>query len=259
MDLQSFIQSGLLESYVLGQCTRGERALVEQMLAQHPEAKAELTAIEQALEGYAQSQAIAPPAGLKSRVMDAVDREAAPAPHQPVAKSSSPLLLLLLLVLALLAAAVLFFQKGEAKVENTALNKQIADIELRIQYCDQSNQDLRDIIKVLRDPDTRPVKIGNGGGENEKLNTYVFSNMLPHQCKVLVDMAGMPSAEPGKYFQMWAIVNNVPQSMGMINLQAVGGLQTFDCIPDAVAYAISVEDKPEGNPTPSAVLMSGAL
>ena len=72
-------------------------------------------------------------------------------------------------------------------------------------------------------------------------------------------MSGMPTAEQGKHFQMWAIADGKPQSLGMVNLQSVGGLQEFECVPSAVAYAISVEDKPEGNPTPTVVLMSGAL
>lgn len=258
MDLQSFIQSGLLESYLLGQCTRGERALVEQMLAEHPEAvRAEMAAIEQALEGYAQSQAIAPPTGLKGQIMAAIGRESNPL-YKP--SGSRSLMPAALLVLALLAAIAgwLFFQKNKMADENAALGKQVADIELRLQNCDQSNQDLRDIIQVLRDPDTRPVKIGSGGGADQKVQTYVFSNTNPERCKVLLDMAGLPAADGG-YFQMWAIVDGKPQSMGMIDPKTPGGLQEFDCLPNAVAYAISVEDKPEGNPTPTTVLMVGAL
>jgi hypothetical protein len=258
MDLQSFIQSGLLESYLLGQCTRGERALVEQMLAEHPEAvRAEMSAIEQALEGYVRSQAIAPPPGLKNQIMDAIEREGATAaPRSP----SWLLPLSLLAVAALLAAAAwLFFQKNKMADENAALGKQVADIELRLQNCDQSNQDLRDIIQVLRDPGTRPIKIGSGGGADQKLQTYVFSNTNPERCKVLLDMAGLPSAEGG-HLQMWALVGDVPQSMGMINLQVPGGIQEFDCVPNATAYAVSVEDRPEGNTTPKGpVILSGAL
>jgi anti-sigma-K factor RskA len=255
MDLQSFIQSGLLESYVLGQCTRGERALVEQMLAQHPEARAEMSAIEQALEGYASSQAIAPPQGLKGQIMEAIEREARPL-SKP--RSGGTLLLFQLLALGLLAAAVFFFfQKNKEADEKTALSKQIADIEVRLNGCDQSNQDLRDIINVLRSPETRPVKIGSGGGDEEKLNTYVFSNKS--RCKVLLDMSGMPAAGSGEYFQMWALVGGVPVSMGMIDIKSTGGLQEFACIPNAEAYAVSMEDKPEGNPAPTVVRMSGAL
>ena len=261
MDLQSFIQSGLLESYVLGQCTRGERALVEQMLAKHPEARAELSAIEQALEGYAQSQAIAPPPGLKGQIMDAIERESSPAAAAPKRPRSGAMLLLFqLLALGLLAAAAfLFFQKNKEADENTALRKQVADIEVRLNACTQSIDDMRNFIRVLRDPETRPVRISDKPGQpsEEKLKTYVFSNTP--RCEVLLDISGLPAAGPGEYFQMWALVDGAPVSMGMINLQSPGGLQKFDCVPNAGAYAVSMEDKPEGNPVPTVVRMSGAL
>ena len=261
MDLQSFIQSGLLESYVLGQCTRGERALVEQMLAKHPEARAEMSAIEQALEGYAQSQAIAPPPGLKGQIMDAIERESSPAAAAPKRPRSGAMLLLFqLLALGLLAAAAfLFFQKNKEADENTALRKQVADIEVRLNACTQSIDDMRNFIRVLRDPETRPVRISDKPGQpsEEKLKTYVFSNTP--RCEVLLDISGLPAAGPGEYFQMWALVGGVPVSMGMIDLKSPGGMQKFACVPNAGAYAVSMEDKPEGNPVPTVVRMSGAV
>ena len=261
MDLQSFIQSGLLESYVLGQCTRGERSLVEQMLAQYPEARAEMSAIEQTLEGYAKSQAITPPQGLKGQIMDAIERESGPR-MVTSGRSNVALRAFQLLALGLLAAAVfLFFQKNKEADEKTALRKQVADIEVRLNGCDQSNQDLRSIIAVLRHPATRPVKISDTPGKagDEKVKTYVFSNTSAEQCAVLLDMQGMPAPDSGKYFEMWAVVNGQPQPMGTINLRSLGGLQKFACIPNTTAYAVSIENMPEGTPTAKVVILSGAL
>lgn len=69
MELNAFLQSGLLEAYVLGEVSKQERALVERMLAEYPEAKAELDAIEQALENIAHAHAVSPPSGLKAQIM----------------------------------------------------------------------------------------------------------------------------------------------------------------------------------------------
>ncbi len=68
MDLQSFIQSGLLEAYVLGQCSAEERAQVERMAAEHAEVRAELSAIEASLEAYAAAQAVLPPDWMKTSI-----------------------------------------------------------------------------------------------------------------------------------------------------------------------------------------------
>ncbi len=75
MDIQSFIQSGLLEAYVMGQCTAQERAEVERMAAAHPEVRAELDAIERALEKVAQANAVPPPAGLRDQILERIQAE----------------------------------------------------------------------------------------------------------------------------------------------------------------------------------------
>ncbi|MEO6039969.1 MAG: hypothetical protein ABIQ93_16270, partial [Saprospiraceae bacterium] len=80
MDLQTFIQSGLLESYVLGQTTAEERSLVERMLSQHAETRTELSAIEQAIERYAMAQATPPPDWMKGRILDQLEQMTPPAP-----------------------------------------------------------------------------------------------------------------------------------------------------------------------------------
>jgi hypothetical protein len=69
MNIESYIRSGFLESYALGQGTPAERAEVERMVALYPEVAAELKAIEASLEAYAQAHAIAAPEGLKDKIM----------------------------------------------------------------------------------------------------------------------------------------------------------------------------------------------
>ena len=60
MDLQAYISSGILEAYVLGDISAEQAAEVERMAQSHPEVKAELEAIEIALESYAMENAVNP-------------------------------------------------------------------------------------------------------------------------------------------------------------------------------------------------------
>ena len=260
MDLQSFIQSGLLESYVLGQCTARERSLVEQMLSQHAEARAEMSAIEQALEGYANAHAIAPPAGLKDQVMNAIEREMNPHPIAHAPGSNIALRAFQLAALALLIAAIFFFfQKNQANEEKTALQQKVAQLEVQISNCTQRSEAVRQIIAVLRDPETKAVRMSDSPDPaTAKVNGYAFNNQL--YCKVVVDINTLPAPGPGKYLQFWALMNGGAsvKSMGMVDLQISGGLQAFECIPGATGYAVSEEDKPEGNATPTVVLMGGS-
>lgn len=59
-DVVNFIESGILEMYVMGNTTPQETAEVHAMTAMYEEVRNEIIAISKALEQYAQSQAIEP-------------------------------------------------------------------------------------------------------------------------------------------------------------------------------------------------------
>ena len=60
VNLSSFMESGILECYVLGNSTPQEIELVEQMAASYTEVEDEIVAIAEALHQYAQANAVAP-------------------------------------------------------------------------------------------------------------------------------------------------------------------------------------------------------
>lgn len=72
MNLKPYIESGILELYVLNSLSNDERRGVERMLAMYPELKQELDAIESALESYAKVASVKPPDYLKERIIDSL-------------------------------------------------------------------------------------------------------------------------------------------------------------------------------------------
>ncbi|MCU0353073.1 MAG: anti-sigma factor [Cytophagales bacterium] len=70
MDIQAYISSGILESYVLGLATPEENLEVERLAVQHAAIREEIAAIQTALESYA---ATAPAPSLKGKVMSKLD------------------------------------------------------------------------------------------------------------------------------------------------------------------------------------------
>ena len=79
-NIQAYIESGILEQYALGELSPVEQAEVEANAASHFEIRAELEQVQQAFGFYAEAHAIAPPAGMRERVLGQVmARIAAPA------------------------------------------------------------------------------------------------------------------------------------------------------------------------------------
>ncbi len=72
-NIQSFIESGILESYVMGNSTIAEADLVEQMAASFNEVRAELDSISEAFEFYAMANAVPPDPIVKPFLMATID------------------------------------------------------------------------------------------------------------------------------------------------------------------------------------------
>ncbi len=254
MDIQSFLQSGLLESYVLNQCTPEERVEVERMAAAHPEVRTELQAIERTLEQVAFANAVPPPAGLKEQILQRVRAESgAPTIGTPRSR--------LLNVLPWATAALLALTLVVQVREKNKLNEQVAVLQTRLTDCESQTQQqarMQEIIALLRDRDTRTIILNDARGVDAKVAASVWHN--PARAKTLLDINSLPFPPGGKHFQVWAIVDGKPVSMGMVNVRGNdGSWQELPFIQNAQAFAISAEDNPNGNPTPTVVVLVGKV
>jgi hypothetical protein len=231
------------------------------MAAQHPEIRAELAKIEQALENFALANAIAPPAGLKGRIMEQLDKkvetpdtQGMPNVTETLKKGNSSLRMYQVLTLALAALASFFFWQGMFKsAENKALKSKVDALQVQVNDCAKRREQTEPMANLLRDTDTRPVTLTDG----KAYTITVFNNKIRKECAL--DILGLPVPKPGKYFQCWALVAGTPVSLGMVQMDAVGSWQPLKYIEGAEAYAISEESNPQGNPTPTLVIAIGKL
>ena len=72
-NVKAYIESGVLELYVMGASNPEEALAVEQMAAAHPEVRQELESISLALERYAQAHAVKPRNTVKPLLLATID------------------------------------------------------------------------------------------------------------------------------------------------------------------------------------------
>ncbi|MEO6719874.1 MAG: cupin domain-containing protein [Ferruginibacter sp.] len=72
-NLQSFIESGVLETFVVGGTTEEETELVNEMAASYKEVRDEIESITEALELYASSNAIVPDTTIRPLLLATID------------------------------------------------------------------------------------------------------------------------------------------------------------------------------------------
>ncbi|MBD2717021.1 anti-sigma factor [Microvirga sp. STR05] len=93
MDIQQYIESGILEEYALGVLPEADRAEVERIAATYPEIRHELNSIVGGLDTYAEAHSLTPPSGMRERVLAGwqqairAEQPAATAPVAPVAEA----------------------------------------------------------------------------------------------------------------------------------------------------------------------------
>ena len=69
-NVKNYIESGVLEMYVLGVTSLRENEEVMQMISLHPVIRCEIEKISTALQDYLNYQSIQPPAAIKENVLD---------------------------------------------------------------------------------------------------------------------------------------------------------------------------------------------
>ena len=258
MDLQPFIQSGLLESYVLGQVTAEERSLVERMLSQHTEARTELSTIEQTIERYAMAQATPPPAWMKGRILDQLDQMPSPpgpVPHgtvRPMAAVGTLRLFQMLAAALLVAVAFLWYKNGEIQTQQTEQQTQFLSVQNRLNDCAQQAEKTQLIVNFMRDAGTEVIKLNNAA--DGKGTALLYKN--DGQGTTVLDVSGViaPSA-PNKYLQFWAVIDGKPVSLGMVQMQVPDSWHPLEHHGKVDFFAISEEDKRDGNLTPTVIVM----
>jgi len=72
MDIQQYIESGILEEYCLGRLDEADESYLIQMTMLYPEIKEELTAVELAFENLATSTAIEPGDQVKQNILGSI-------------------------------------------------------------------------------------------------------------------------------------------------------------------------------------------
>ncbi len=251
MDIQAYIESGVIESYVLGMADSQEAAELEQLSRQHPEIRKAIDAFELALEKTALANAMPPPAHVKEQLFASLDGDFRQDTKMAVgAKTFSFTRYMaaasLILLLGSAALNVYFYTQFRASstayqallIEKSTLLSENQNTQTRI-------LDMYGSMQMMSDPTVAKVSMPGVKGKENSLAT-VFWDTKSKDVYLLTNK--LPEAGPGKQYQLWAIVDGKPVDAGVIG--ACAGLCKMKNIPKASLFAITLE-KTGGSPTPT--------
>jgi len=261
VDVKAYIESGVLELYVMGALTPQEAAEVERYAALHPEIRAEIDELQQATSEYLESLLTPPPAHLKEKVLRAATgnisqnvRRPAKKVQLPASRSPWPKYIAVAASLALAVSLLLnFIQYGS----NRNLYKTVARQQAQI---DNLNKDyekvytayykLEDKMLMMASPENKMVHLK--GVKNSDIATIIWN---PASSEVYLSVDKLIDPPSGKQYQLWAIVNNKPVDLGVFEAEMKSyEMLKMKNVVNASAFAVTVE-KEGGSPVPTTEAM----
>ena len=268
MDKDKFLQTGLLEQYVLGLTDEKESAEVERYAKAFPELAKDIEEMRKALEQYAMQYVEMPPKELKARVMHSIDQEERMhhssngngriPTRQTNSWRNSFFNWSLYAAIAVLGAFAFIFQQGKVGAEKN-YSQLSAKFEAFKTECEKNQRDKADIERnyaFFQHPATLPVKL-EGSTLAPEAQAIAYLN---HGQKVAcINLTRLPAPPEGKTYQLWADVEGHMINMGVVDAQSEG-LQMVKYIENAESLNLTLE--PVGGseePTVELLYANGAV
>lgn len=261
MNIQEYISSGIVESYVLGLAEEAERVQFEQMCTLHAEVRAARNGFELSIEQQAMAAAVAPPAILRETILHQLAAQRAPTADanapvvqmRAVKRTGIPMAMryvaaaAIILLVASAGFNIYYFNKyrdysqryDQLLAQQTEQAKNNSAMETRMSNYEQAISGLTNpyMSKITMEGKEVP---GNGSPAPESVATVLWDTRSKD---VYLMVNKLPMPETGKQYQLWAIVDNKPIDAGMLDMSHGHMMVKMKNIPRAQLFAITLEQE----------------
>jgi hypothetical protein len=283
VNINEYISSGIVESYVLGLADEAERAEFERMCLLHPEVLAAREAFETSLEEQSRMGQLQPPAALRGKVLSALEMEktsgrrsggdGVSGPPRVVAfddtvrggssgaskmkvrrmpVSLQKFIAVAAVVLLILSTALNLYFFNRYKEYNERYEALLAsqtELAQHNQILQTRLLDYEKAVDMMKDPGMAIVKMPAIPTSPDPTSaTVVYWDTATKDVYLAVSKLPAPSVD--HQYQLWAMVDGKPVDAGVFDMNAGPGMFKMKNIPRAEAFAITLE-KRGGSATPS--------
>jgi anti-sigma-K factor RskA len=267
VEIRDYIESGVIESYVLGLAEPEEVADLETLKEQHPEIQQAIDDFTTSLEEHAFKNAIAPPPEVKARLMAnlanddlemqgvnpltvAYNRNDEHSPQAPVRRmrtwSFAAAAAVVLLIVSAAGNIFLYNKYSNTKSQYQVLLTERSSLQASNQVFQAKIRDYQSAAEMMADPTVVMVKMSDPNKKQNNMTT-VFWDSKTKDVYLMANKLPVPSAS--KQYQLWALVDGKPVDAGMLDPNCTSVCKMKN-IPRAQAFAITLENA-GGSPAPT--------
>lgn len=250
VDIEYIKSSGMIERYALGQASCHEAEVLEDAMSQNPEVKQLVDDACIGMEAMASASARKMPEGLETLVMASLSTPDHLSGTAPKSEESSDKVFSLPAFTAGLAAAAALagvlivtgvLGGGKAKSLQAKLDTTQERIEALQLAQDEREAQLSELVaefELITDPATSKVAldpVAAGGDASALVYWNSFAQAL------YIDSEALPVLGEDEQYQLWAIVDAGPLSMGVLALNDSREVLAVPDFENPAAFAITVE------------------
>jgi anti-sigma-K factor RskA len=233
VNIQEYISSGIIESYVLGLASPEERVEFEKMCALYPELVDARNNFELAIEKQAFQNSVLPPAGSKEKAWSAIQQSATKNTSKIFSMESRKSKSGGLRWFAA-ASVVLFLLTGYFAY--TFYNKN-RELQAKIDRSDSLISEMTKVDKIMHDPNVMVVNMVGLKGSSSSASVYWDST----RTDVYMVVKNMPKLPSDKQYQLWALIGSKPVDLGSFDIPQSNVILKMKNTQNADAFAITIE------------------
>ncbi len=248
MNIQDYISSGIVESYVLGLASPEERVEFESLCVQYPELVAARTNFELSLEKQLLRDAPAAPRDLKQTVMNLVNDQSSINQTKIITMQTSNANRGSSSLRWVAAASVILFlgfgflaYKYYSQVEN--LKKENSTMAAEKESNDSTFNQLAIENKLMKEvmdnPNVAAVNMVPTTPGNPSASIYWDST----NSNVFMVVKNMPKLPSDKQYQLWALIDGKPKDLGLFDVGDKKVILKMNNTQKADAFAITIENR----------------
>ena len=229
MDTKGYIESGILEAYLLGAIAPAEQAEVAADIARYPELADELRNIETAMHQYWVANAVEPPANLQDKIWNAIQESNSAGNESSAAKSpkiipfqpeynSKPTqwkyaAIWVALAGSLLVNMLLWYQGSQLRDERVSLENKIDTVQGRQEKLATLVGNYQKATGMMADTGMQTIVMHTIVQGHPMAATLYWSK---NKGEAYVSMDALPQPPKGMQYQLWAMQGGKPVDMGVL-------------------------------------------
>ena len=237
--LHNFLNSNLLNKYLVGETSFEESKEVEHFISKYPEVSKAYEKLQDNLELIAKAGAVDVPNDILADILESLDESSTTKVIQLVQKRKTPWYSIAASAAAVLFAATSFmlYQKNQQlNDENNVVIEEIYDLR---DDMDKNNSKLDELSKELmklNNPDAKKY-VFNGNERAKNLKTVAYIN--PVEKTSMIDVITLPQLPEEQHYEIWAELQDRMVNLGILD-ESDRKLKQIPYMEDALALSIKI-------------------